>query len=328
MIKIFILFLFIFSCSCEGIIEGKHPYEEDEKSSNEEAVVKTEEGEEQIPSEEKGLEEYSIVAEPVEFPEEEAEKKSIEPPKKSPWTVVEKRLEKPVVRKNLKTEKKSKEIKSLPPVEKKRKKWKPGPKKIKNNINYWAGNGFENTLLNECGGCDPVCHQPDLKADPGGFTCGGFSIRSRGDFYSQVINEAFKMCKRQGLRITLELGKLEEDKYDRSFGVMKNFCYYLRVAYWEHYYEKFSKCYYNAMMHLGDTAVLQGNRASIKILQRSAGIKDDGLWGPNSEKACSKANFNKKKFTEQRLKYLQSLRNWEPNARGWTIRVKKMEKKY
>ena len=202
----------------------------------------------------------------------------------------------------------------------KRKKWKPGKKKIELNADYWAGDGFDNTLFEECGKCEKFCHNPDKKKDPGGVTCGGFTWKDNLEFFMETMNHLWQGCRHKG--IYKPIGSKD------PFGTMRDFCYFFRKRYWNVYYKHFSKCPYNAMMIIGDTAVNAGVSRAIKILQQSHRIKVDGLWGPQSEKACQKGSFNKKKYLAKRLAFYKKLKNYKPNAIGWGKRMDRLNKRY
>ena len=189
---------------------------------------------------------------------------------------------------------------------------------IANNKLKWAGDGFANILRNECNKCKEVCW--NTEGDPGGMTCLGFATRDNSDLFIKILNRAWLVCQDQ--RIYTPIGG------DTPFGVVKNFCYFMRLEYWKRYVEKYSKCYYSAMMHLSDTAILQGHKATAKILQRSAGLKVDGIFGPKSRTFCQDGLWDKEGFIAERLKYLKSLKGWDKFGDGWEKRVNRMAKKY
>lgn len=72
-----------------------------------------------------------------------------------------------------------------------------------------------------------------------------------------------------------------------------------------------------------DTAVNSGVAASARILQRAAGVKDDGIIGPKSIAAIKAMNpqLLDKKFNGYRLMYLTDLKPWPDFSRGWVKRV-------
>ena len=190
--------------------------------------------------------------------------------------------------------------------------------KVKNNKDKWAGDGFASVLRNECNKCKKVCWH--TAGDPGGMTCLGFATRDNSDLFIEILNHAWQMCQSQPIYNPIPS--------NAPFGIYKNFCYRMRTAYWDRYISKYRDCYYPAMMHLSDTAILQGHRATAKILQRSAGLKVDGIFGPKSKTFCQKGLWDKEGYVDERLKYLRSLKTWDRFGAGWAKRVKKMAEKY
>ena len=210
------------------------------------------------------------------------------------------------------------EAKSTFTKEVKRKPFKAKPVGVDKNKRIWAGDGFSSVLKNECGKCERVCHVD--KNDVGGFTCAGVSVRYNSAMYARVLNRYFQLCHKSG--IYTPPGSKD------PFGGIKNLCYELRDFYWNAYVSIFKECDYNALMHLSDTAILQGPSGAVKILQRSAGIQVDGIFGKESLKHCQKGVFNVDKFSEERLKYLKTRSTWKYHGAGWTKRVKQMLKRY
>ncbi len=195
-------------------------------------------------------------------------------------------------------------------LSKDRKPWKPKPKK--DLARAYAGNGFDITTKLECNKCEKACWK--TKQDRGGVTCLGFAMTDNSDLLAHILSRQFKNCHKQGIIF---------DK-DDPFGKKKDVCYYLRKAYWERYFAKYKECSYPALIWLGDTAVLQGHRATAKILQRTAGIKVDGKWGPESIKACQ--NLDLSKYSAERVKVLQSYRDFDKFGKGWLRRVETLKK--
>lgn len=75
--------------------------------------------------------------------------------------------------------------------------------------------------------------------------------------------------------------------------------------------------------HVFDMAVNSGVSAAAKILQRSVGVKDDGLIGPATLEAVAKADPVRLavRFNAQRLNLMTDLNNWPSFGRGWARRV-------
>ena len=189
-------------------------------------------------------------------------------------------------------------------------KWRP---KRTDNVRAYAGTGFDITIKLECNKCEKACWE--TKGDRGGVTCLGFAMTSNSELLAQILSRQFKQCRNQGIIF---------DKND-PFGKKKDVCYYLRRAYWDGYFSKYKECTYTAMIHLGDTAVLQGHKQAAKILQASQGITIDGKWGPQSKKACGE-NFNLKKYISQRIKTIKEYKDFNKFGEGWIKRIKTLEK--
>lgn len=72
-----------------------------------------------------------------------------------------------------------------------------------------------------------------------------------------------------------------------------------------------------------DAAVNSGPGQSIKWLQRSLGMLDDGIIGPKTLAAVNAANPDslRMRILGQRLKFMASLANWPAFSRGWANRI-------
>ena len=72
-----------------------------------------------------------------------------------------------------------------------------------------------------------------------------------------------------------------------------------------------------------DAAINSGNKQSVKWLQRSVGVTDDGVMGPTTLTAVKKADHQDvvNKTTQQRLQFMKSLDTWYRYGRGWTNRI-------
>lgn len=72
-----------------------------------------------------------------------------------------------------------------------------------------------------------------------------------------------------------------------------------------------------------DTAVNSGVSQAAKLLQRAAGVKDDGAIGPITLAAIRAMDPQKldKRFSGQRLRFMASLKTWPSFARGWANRI-------
>lgn len=72
-----------------------------------------------------------------------------------------------------------------------------------------------------------------------------------------------------------------------------------------------------------DTAVNSGVTQAVKLLQRAAGAVDDGVLGPKTLAAARTmdAQLLDKRFSGYRLRFMTTLKNWPPFARGWAARI-------
>lgn len=72
-----------------------------------------------------------------------------------------------------------------------------------------------------------------------------------------------------------------------------------------------------------DAAVNSGPGQSVKWLQRSLGVLDDGIIGPKTVTAANAANPDalRMRMLGQRLKFMASLANWPAFSRGWANRI-------
>ena len=72
-----------------------------------------------------------------------------------------------------------------------------------------------------------------------------------------------------------------------------------------------------------DTAVNSGAGRSIKLLQRSIGVTEDGFLGPNSLAAILVSDVGSliDKYCDARNEFLQSLSTFDTFGKGWTRRV-------
>ena len=77
-----------------------------------------------------------------------------------------------------------------------------------------------------------------------------------------------------------------------------------------------------------DLAVNSGTRRAAKMLQKAAGVADDGAIGPATMKAVSKCTPHDLALDicELRLAFLQALPTWDIFGKGWGRRVAEVEK--
>jgi len=72
-----------------------------------------------------------------------------------------------------------------------------------------------------------------------------------------------------------------------------------------------------------DAAVNSGVRQAILWLQRAAGVKDDGVFGPQTLLAVKTQSPNVllRRLLAQRLRFMAGLSNWPAFGRGWARRI-------
>lgn len=72
-----------------------------------------------------------------------------------------------------------------------------------------------------------------------------------------------------------------------------------------------------------DFAINAGMGTAKRKLQKSVGMAEDGIIGPQTLKAIQKADLNDilMKFNAERLKHYTSLSTWPRYGKGWTLRV-------
>ena len=76
-----------------------------------------------------------------------------------------------------------------------------------------------------------------------------------------------------------------------------------------------------------DCAVNQGVGTAIRILQRTLGLKDDGIVGPVTLDAVARASPDRAlRYMVSRLMRYQALSTWDSYAAGWTYRLFKVVK--
>lgn len=74
---------------------------------------------------------------------------------------------------------------------------------------------------------------------------------------------------------------------------------------------------------LFDAAVNSGVGQAVKWLQAAAGVKADGALGPVTKQAVNMAApmVLRQQMIGKRLRFMTDLKNWPPNARGWSRRI-------
>ena len=95
--------------------------------------------------------------------------------------------------------------------------------------------------------------------------------------------------------------------------------------YFEHYWIK-AKCDYypyRLSILMFDAAVQHGVKRSIKLLQKTLGVKQDGIFGKKSLAAlrAKDSNWTATHFTVYRILYYTKLKPWHVFKLGWMRRV-------
>ncbi|KAA0020737.1 secretion activator protein [Salinicola corii] len=72
-----------------------------------------------------------------------------------------------------------------------------------------------------------------------------------------------------------------------------------------------------------DAGINHGLKTAIKLLQRAAGVKDDGLYGPVTRSAVNSAWLDDllKRFLAARLRYMTDIGAFTTFGRGWSRRI-------
>ena len=170
--------------------------------------------------------------------------------------------------------------------------------------------------------CDPLCHIPSRKKDPGFVTCGGVAVTRNPQFFANILNDMNKACKGAYTNnLAIPGVKVRKRMECKNFTTLDQ---HIKDWYWENFTKHFAKCSTKAFIHLSDAGINMGNKAAVKVFQRSQNLHDDGILGPNTLKACI-TSFNTFKFNQARLKYYKSLKTWKYNGTGWTKRLERLD---
>ena len=141
-----------------------------------------------------------------------------------------------------------------------------------------------------------------LSHDPGGPTNRGITQRT----YSSWLKANGRPDKK--------VINLTEHEYDSIYSTN-----YWRPLYTLEKMPALRMCVFDAAVHSGP------NRA-IKLLQRAVGAKVDGIIGVETLSKANRIGIVDM-YCEERLAFLKRLKNWPHNARGWEIRVNKVNKR-
>lgn len=94
-----------------------------------------------------------------------------------------------------------------------------------------------------------------------------------------------------------------------------------RAEYWKDVYaDDLPAC---VRFDVFDTCYHSGAPQTIKLLQRAAGVDDDGICGPKTRAAIQAMNGYQllARFNGHRLLFLSNLKTWDTFGEGWAKRV-------
>ena len=98
-----------------------------------------------------------------------------------------------------------------------------------------------------------------------------------------------------------------------------------KKIYFDDYYRTVADMHQSAVMSfvLFDCAVNSGATNTVKILQRAAGVDDDGIFGAVTESAVAAISGEKLAilFLAERLRFMSGLGSWSRFGRGWARRI-------
>ena len=177
------------------------------------------------------------------------------------------------------------------------------------NRHLFFTKGFQWIARQECGPCRKPCH--DDENDRGGITCIGMAEHFNTHFYVRLMNNMFNKC-------TESLN--EKGQYVLTCTDMRHPIQTLKERYYELYYKQFEMCPWEASMLLTDSAITSGGRVATRLLQKSSGLKADGIFGPKSLNACR--HISPKAYLACETKRYQSLKQCPRYCGGWLKRVR------
>lgn len=180
---------------------------------------------------------------------------------------------------------------------------------------YFSTEIFPQLLKSECNLKKAFCHIDPH--DPGGLTCCGVSVKNNAEWFKEQLNEFFYSCKIMPARYNmLFICKTEGLKLA------------VRKLYWTKYSKGIKKCPLKAYRMLVDSSVLSGLPTAVKLLQKSHGLDQDGIFGPKTLKACQ--NFNPDAFTLARIERFYRLpkKLCKKYCKQWSKRAKLKLKNY
>ena len=175
--------------------------------------------------------------------------------------------------------------------------------------------GFKWIAERECGKCLKPCH--DDEHDPGGTTCIGMAETFNKLFYLNMMNDMFNKCYET---------KNKDGVYVLTCIGMRHPIQLVKQRYYELYYRQYEMCPWDSSMIITDSAITSGQKTATKLLQRSAGLKVDGVFGPKSLNACK--HFNKQAYMKAEIKRYKSLKQCARYCKGWIKRVRLKDKRF
>ena len=171
---------------------------------------------------------------------------------------------------------------------------------------------FKRILKSECNLKIAFCHNdPD---DPGKETCCGVSKVYNPNFFIDNINNFFRNCRPH------PGGKYHLCKFTPLIKQVEDL--YLS----DKYAKGFRKCPTKSWDILIDNSMWNGRETTVRNLQRSHGLKADGIFGPKTLNACE--NFSIDAFINERFRYLKTRKTWKKYHNGFTNRLNGQLKRY
>lgn len=149
---------------------------------------------------------------------------------------------------------------------------------------------------------------------------GGFTHDTGGDTMKGVTQAVYDAWRKDHGQPTRPVKQIEEDE--------------LHTIYYQRYWiaAQCDKLAWPLSMVHFDCAVNTGVKRAIEILQRAAGVAEDGVWGGKTQEAVRFANevalFNDLLWTRAEFYYsLAQNEKYKPYLVGWLRRVIKLRKK-
>lgn len=189
-----------------------------------------------------------------------------------------------------------------------------GPLRYSNRSRFFK-DGFHWIAQRECGKCLLPCH--DDENDKGGITCIGMAEHFNTTWYVTFMNNIFNKCMES---------VNDKGQYVLTCVGVRHPIQEVKQRYFALYYMEFISCPWAASMIITDSAITSGQRTAVRLLQKSAGLKVDGVFGPKSLQACKHFDSNSY-LSYERARY-KSLKQCPRYCKGWLKRVRLKEKRF